>query len=389
VNEGVEGLKIAFDSWVLSSRLRYQGTYVYAQNLVAEFRRIARTDAEISFCLFHSPRAANDANAIMPDHRFELSESRWLSHDRLWRLGGVNLAASRAQADVVFSPTSNLVPIGAVPVVCAIHDVTPVIMPSHSRKVTLLQRSMLWAACKYSRAIITGSQCSKRDLMRIYGVAESKIAVVPYGYDDAVFNDSTPDPERQASLQKRFDLVRPYLWHHGVIQPRKNLKRLIEAYRLMLSRNASLDCDLVLAGPLGWEYQEIAAAAAEGAGCRGRVILTGPLDDLDLACLLKGASVAVVPSLYEGFCLPMVEAMACGVASVVADASCLPEVSGRVLKYFDPHSLDDMASCIESVLESRDTRTTLAQRGKERSAVFSWRRCAEETLSVLKLRASA
>jgi glycosyltransferase involved in cell wall biosynthesis len=374
---------------VLSSRLRYQGTYVYAQNLLAEFKRIARTGPEVSFCVFHSPRAANDANAIMPDHGFELFESSWLCHDRLWRFGGVNFAASRAKADLVFSPASNLVPIGAVPVVCAIHDVTPVIMPSHSRKVTLLQRSMLWAACKYSRAIITGSECSKRDLIRIYGVPESKISVVPYGYDDAIFNDSAPDPERQPSLQKRFDLVRPYLWHHGVIQPRKNLKRLIEAYRLMLSRNPNLDCDLVLAGPLGWEYQEIVSAAADGAGHRGRVILTGALDDLDLACLLKGARLAVVPSLYEGFCLPMVEAMACGVASVVADASCLPEVSGGVLKYFDPRSVDDMAACMESVLESSDARSTLVQRGKERSAVFSWRRCAEETLSVLKQYAHA
>lgn len=369
--------------------MRHQGTYVYAKNLIAEFKQIANADPEITFCLFTSRKTANDANTIMFDRGLEHFETRGLSYDRAWRFGGAALAASEARADLLFSPTSNLTPIGTVPVVCAIHDVTPVILPTHSRKVTLMQRFMLWAASRYARAIITGSECSKRDLMRIYGVAESKITVVPYGFDDAIFNDSPPDPDRQASLQNRFNLARPYIWHHGVIQPRKNLQRLIEAYRLMLSRNANLDCDLVLAGPMGWEYREIVAAAADGAGHRGRIVLTGPLEDGDLACLLKGASLVVIPSLYEGFCLPMVEAMACGVPSVVADASCLPEVSGGVLKYFDPLSVDAMASCMESLLESTESRRALALRGKERSAAFSWRRCAEETVSVLKRNAHA
>jgi glycosyltransferase involved in cell wall biosynthesis len=369
--------------------LRHQGTYVYAKNLIAEFKRIARADPDITFCLFTSRRTANDANSITSDRGFDHFETTGLRHDRVWRIGGAALAASEAHADLLFSPTSNLTPIGTVPVVCAIHDVTPVILPSHSRKVTLMQRFMLWAASRYARAIITGSECSKRDLIRIYGLPESKISVVPYGFDDAIFNDSPPALDRQASLQSKFNLVRPYLWHHGVIQPRKNLKRLIEAYRLMLSRNPNLDCDLVLAGPLGWDYREIVAAAADAAGHGGRIVLTGPLEDADLACLLKGASLAVVPSLYEGFCLPMVEAMACGVPVVAADCSCLPEVSGGILKYFDPLSVDAMASCMESVLESTEGRSALARRGKERSAAYSWRRCAEETVSVLKRQARA
>ncbi len=382
-------MKIAFDSWVLSSRLRHQGTYVYAQNLIAQFKRIAKADPEIKFCLFASPRAANDANSVEPGCGFELARTGWLARDRLWRLGGVSLAASRARADLIFSPTSNIRPAGAIPVVCTIHDVTPVVMPSHSRKVTWLLRCLLRWACKRSRAIITVSECSKQDLVRTYGLPESKISVVYNGFDDAIFNDRPCDCERQKLLGKRFGLERPYLWHHGVIQPRKNLKRLIEAYRLMLSRNPNLELDLVFAGTLGWEYEEILAAAGNGANHRGRVILTGPLEDWDLAALLKRASLAVIPSLYEGFCLPMVEAMACGVPVVAANTSCLPEVSGGVLKYFDPRSVEDMAACMEQTLEDDAVRKTLAQRGRERSAAFSWRRCAEQTLEVLKRHAEA
>jgi glycosyltransferase involved in cell wall biosynthesis len=382
-------LKVAFDSWVLSSRLRHQGTYVYAQNLIAQFKNIAKVQPEVKFCLFTSPGAANDANSIQPDNGFELSHTGLLARDRLWRLGGVSLAAARAHVDLIFSPTSNILPLGLVPVVCTIHDVTPVVMPSHSRKVTWFLRSLLWSSCKYSRAIITDSEYSKRDLIRIYGLPESKVSVVYLGYDRAVFNDSAPDPVAQTALLNRLGITKPYLLHHGIIQPRKNLTRLIEAYRLVLSRNRNPDFELVLAGPLGWEYEEIVTAAGNGSGRAGQVILTGALDDSDLATLIKGASLVVIPSLYEGFCLPMVEAMACGVPAIVANTSCLPEVSGGVLKYFDPYSVQAMAACMEQVLESGDTRKNLARKGKVRAASFSWQRCAEETLDVLRRHSSS
>lgn len=376
-------MKVAFDSWVLASRLRYQGTYVYAQNLITQFKRIARDREEVKFCLFTSPDAANDANSIEPGNGFESLPTGLLARDRLWRLGGASLAAARAHADLIFSPTSAILPFGSVPVVCTIHDVTPIVMPSHSRKITWFLRFLLWSSCKYARAIITDSECSKQDLIRIYGLPESKVSVVHLGYDGAIFNDSAPDPEAQKKLLHKLGITRSYVLHHGIIQPRKNLKRLIEAFRLMLSRNRGLDLDLVLAGPLGWEYDEILAAAGNHNG-DDRVVLPGALGDSDLAMLIKGASLVVIPSLYEGFCLPMIEAMACGAPTVAANASCLPEVSGGVLKYFDPQSVDDMAACMQQTLESNDTKKWLAARGKERAANFSWQRCAEQTLDVLR-----
>jgi glycosyltransferase involved in cell wall biosynthesis len=208
--------------------------------------------------------------------------------------------------------------------------------------------------------------------------------VVYNGYDKAIFNQSAPDDDRLSFLRRKFALDRAYLWHHGVIQPRKNLKRLIEAYRLMLDRNPNLDLDLVLAGPNGWGYDEILAVAARKGNHRGRVILTGVLEASDLAILLKGACLAVIPSLYEGFCMPMVEAMACGIPTIAANSSCLPEISGGVLKYFEPHFVEDMAACMENTLEDGETRRLLAQRGRERAMAFCWKACAVQTLAVLK-----
>jgi glycosyltransferase involved in cell wall biosynthesis len=185
-----------------------------------------------------------------------------------------------------------------------------------------------------------------------------------------------------AAFHARLGIDKPYLLHHGTIQPRKNLKRLIQAFHLMLAENADLEFDLVLAGQRGWASDEVVNAAAESRG-RGRVILAGMLDDPDLALLIKGATLAVVPSLYEGFSLPMVEAMACGVPTIASNTSCLPEISGNALAYFDPLSVEAMAACLQAVLRDSEFRRHLSEKGINRAREFTWERCARQTLAVL------
>ena len=218
--------------------------------------------------------------------------------------------------------------------------------------------------------------------MALLGVPEEKVTVIYDACDRAVFNSTPADMTALKSLYLRLGIRKPYLIHHGTIQPRKNLKRLIEAFRLMLSRD-DLDLDLVLAGQLGWASDEIVKTAKSSNGSKGNVILTGVLTDGDLALLIKGATLAVIPSLYEGFSLPMVEAMACGVPTVASRTSCLPEISGNALAYFDPLSIEDMASCMRSVLVDTQLSQQLRQRGIARAREFSWERCARETLTVL------
>jgi glycosyltransferase involved in cell wall biosynthesis len=375
-------VRIAIDSWTLASRFRCQGTYVYAQNLLREFKKIARAGAGVRFALFASGRNGNDAISIAPQERFELCSSRLLDHDRVWRFGGAGLSAARSHADVIFVPTPATLPLGRVPAVCTIHDVTPITMPSHSKRIGTMQRILMKGCARFSRAIITSSECSKKDIVALLGVAEEKVRVVHDGCDHTVFNAEPAAPDAMAGLRLRLGLSKPYVLHHGTVQPRKNLKRLIEAYRLMLARNQSLDIDLVLAGQMGWASDEVFSAAIGGQG-RGNVILTGVVPEMDLALLIKGAELAVVPSLYEGFSLPMVESMACGTPTIVSRTSCLPEISGNVLEYFDPLSIDDMAACMQSALTDSQMRRRLREKGIERASKFTWERCAQETLDVL------
>jgi glycosyltransferase involved in cell wall biosynthesis len=256
-------------------------------------------------------------------------------------------------------------------------------MPWKSKKVIGTLRFCLWSSAKFSQAIITCSQNSKADLVNTYGVPESKISVISHGYDKDIFNSAIPDPALVKILLEGLGIHRPYLLHHGAIKPNKNLKRLIQAYRLLLERNRNLDFDLVLAGTLGWEYEEVLKAANDNAGSRGNVVLTGALSDADLVLLIKGATLAVIPSLYEGFCIPMVECMACGIPTIAANSSCLPEISGGVLRYFDPQSVEAIAACMQEVLEDDSLRKELIEKGRLRANAFGWRRCAKETLALL------
>ena len=375
-------LKIAIDPWVLAPRFRHQGTHVYARNLMCEFRKAAARLPEVEFTLFGSADWGDPAVAAAGPG-FSFISTHMVQRDRMWRLGGGSIAARRIAADLMFSPSANIFPLTRPPMVCTIHDATPFVMPSQSPRMVMAQRFFLRAAARRSRAIITVSEQSKKDLIAICGLPEGKVTVVQNGYDSDVFNDEPADAGKLQALQARLGIQKSYIFHHGVIQPRKNLKRLIEAWHLLLSRRHDLQLDLVLAGPTGREHEQVFRLGEERSSERGRMIFAGTLSDGDLARMLKGSALVAIPSLYEGFCLPMVEAMACGVPTIVSNNSCFPEVSGNALLYFDPLAVEDIAAKMESVLCDSELRARLRAGGLQRASCFSWERCGRETLQVL------
>jgi glycosyltransferase involved in cell wall biosynthesis len=132
---------------------------------------------------------------------------------------------------------------------------------------------------------------------------------------------------------------------------------------------------------MGLGYEQI-LKTREASPNRDQIILTGGLAEAELAALVKNAVLCVIPSLYEGFCLPLVEAMACGAPTVASNNSCVPEISAGVLEYFDPYSVEDMAHVMLRALEDTSLRERLREKGLARASVFSWERCARETLDV-------
>lgn len=379
--EGAD-LVIAFDTWILSSRYRNQGYYVYALQLLREFQKLQSLTSSVVVSPFVDRRMENDANDFGSQNGFRPVNSSLLHLGHLWRCGGATLAAVSAGAGLLFSPTSYVFPLGLLPVVVTIADSTPVKFPSRLFVENSVVRAFSAAAARFSQRIITLSECSKKDLVELYRVPPEKVSVIYCGNRSEIFNQNPPNKIALRLLFDRFGIRPPYIIHHGTVQPRKNLQRLIEAYGRVMDKNSDLDVQLVLAGSFGQQHGPIVRAGAALNGC-GKVIFTGPLPEEELAMLLKASVTSVIPSLYEGFCLPMVEAMACGVPTIAANASCLPEVSGGVLRYFDPLSVEDIESTIEKVLEDTALRDQLARDGLKAAAKFSWESCARETLDLL------
>jgi glycosyltransferase involved in cell wall biosynthesis len=375
-------VKVAFDASALKQRYSHHGIQVYTRNLLNALRGAAGgRGMEIRPFV----PASNESNATFADEPgFRPRTSALVRFDRLWRYGGATARAWLDGADIMLNPNGASLPIATLlPTVTTIHDLTPMVMPCFPRRITLLLRFLLSRSARSSAAIITVSENSRQDIVRHCGVPPSKVHVVYEGYDRALFHDTPPDPGELKAFRTRLRIGRPYVLHHGTVQPRKNLPRLIAAYAELLARNPKLDVDLVLAGPLAWQFEETVAAAKSACTGRGKVVLTGALNDQDLSLLLRGAELEVISSLYEGFCLPMVEAMASGVPTIAAIGSCLPEISGGVLRYFDPSSVEEMAASMEEVLRSSDLRAELTGRGKQRARQFSWELCAQQTLDVV------
>ena len=376
---------IAFDTFFLTKRLRNVGIYQYSKNLLREFRKMAEQDASIAIRYFASPGYSDDVVMEGSVAGCERVDTGLLRFHRLWRLGLVNVAAKRIHADLIFSPSPTIVPLGVLPVAVNIHDAMAERLPRQlmgTRTSSLVHRTIWRGAATLSQKVLAPSEYSKADVIQAYNLPPQKVSVVYLGYDRDIFNTSPVDSQAKTALLTRLGIQGPYILHHGMVHLRKNLGRLIQAYGILLDRWPSLGLQLVLAGQFGWGSEQI-RQMANGSGVRGKVVFTGSLPSEDLASLVKGASLCVIPSLYEGFCLPMIEAMACGVPTIAANNSCMPEISGGMLRYFDALSEEDMAATMQDVLEHSELRQQLVTKGRKRAAEFTWRRCAQETWAAL------
>jgi glycosyltransferase involved in cell wall biosynthesis len=230
--------------------------------------------------------------------------------------------------------------------------------------------------------LLADSRATKGDLVRLYGADPGRITVAHLGIDPTIV--PVRDRNRLAEVRHKYGIAGPYVLYVGTLQPRKNLVRMIDAFaRVPAAQREGGDLQLVLAGKQGW-LSEAILARPKALGIEDRVVCPGFVDDGDRAALYSGASLFVMPSLYEGFCMPVLEAMACGVPVACSNVSSLPEVAGDAALLFDPLATEMMATTMERALKSEKLRRQMVQRGVERVGVFAWARCAEQVLAVLE-----
>ena len=267
------------------------------------------------------------------------------------------------------------------PAVLTCYDLIPLLYPEYySAAQRLIYRLAHRLALRATQAILSISEATRADLVRYFQVDARRIVVTPLAAD-ARFAPSSP--EHVAATCRKHGLPQAYVLYFGSNKPHKNLTRLIQAWNLQRSAAGVGDSVLVIAGHWEPRYAE-AKRLVEALGLKDRVIFIGAVDEADLPALYSGARLFVFPSLYEGFGLPVLEAMACGTPVVYSASSSLPEVAGDAGLTFDPGDVEALATTIQRVLANPDLRVHLRQRGLERAAQFTWDRTARATLEVYR-----
>lgn len=262
--------------------------------------------------------------------------------------------------------------------VAVIHDLTTLLYPEYHLKQNIFFYNRRFKDIKkYADAVITESESTKNDIIRHLNIDPQKIFVTHFAADESFRPIKENEVKKKLS---KFNIQKPYIMFLGTLEPRKNIPTLIRAFTA-LKKKKNIPHKLVLVGQKGWFFQEIEKALEESL-YRDEIIFPGYIPDEDIPALYNGAEIFVYPSFYEGFGLPVLEAMQCGTPVITSNISSMPEIGGDACYYIEPKSLDDLTRGLEKIIENTDLRKKMSQKGIERAKQFSWEKCAKETLRI-------
>ena len=324
----------------------------------------------------YTAELARNLAIVAPSDSFTFISPQGLLKRKWWSLG-LPLHLARNSFDL-FHGTNYEIPFWSRrPTVMTIHDLSSMLLPGvHRRKLIWRARWRLPWMAKRADRIITPSNSVKKDLCEGSDIHPDKIAVTPEA-PRPVFK-RREDPE----LLRRLGIEGDFILFVGTIEPRKNLYRLVEAFDQLL-RNTSLSPKLVIAGGKGWMMNDF-VSFIDKTGVTDRVCLTGYLQDDELCALYSTCTAFIYPSLYEGFGLPPLEAMACGAPVITSRTPELMETVGNAARLVDPEDVEDIAHAMSDLLSDQQAREHYAALGKSHVKQFSWEQTALKTLEVYR-----
>jgi glycosyltransferase involved in cell wall biosynthesis len=386
---------IAIDGYEANQKNRVGiGRYAY-EILVRLYEEIGKSHAQetgnkkqnVTMCIVYLP------DPPLPDMPKETSywTYRVVRPKKLWTFIGLPLAITREKVrpDVIYSPTHYIPRFVTIPRVMAIMDLSFLSYPELFRSKDLHQL-VHWTAygAKHAAAIFTISEFSRNAILDRYRVARGAVTVTYPGLNIPMISHDQKRPAGELpGLTKKYGIADHYILSVGTIQPRKNYVRLIEAFSEFLKKNKQKFgvVDLVIVGKKGWLVDDI-LHAPEKYGVQNRVKILESVPDEDLPGLYAHALTFALPSLYEGFGLPVLEAMAYGCPIVVSNVSSLPEIAGKAGVYVHPENVDDIArGLLASVRERNLMQGRLRiKRGYEQVKKFSWAQAGRKTLEILE-----
>jgi len=359
-------VRVGLDAHMVGGR--ETGNETYVKGLVTGFQSRKASDVDVAVYNVGSPWTAADGHV-----RFE----RLLAANPYVRLGlELPFRSLRERLDILH--VTYTAPIwSAAPLVLTVHDICFTTNPEwfSARDLRVLNANIPRSIRKAAH-VITDSQDARSQIIEHYHVPEDRISAITIGPGPGAQPISAEDAQEEL---KALGLCtgRPYLLAVGNLQPRKNLVRLVDAFKDLVARGH--DIDLVIVGPRHYRAEDAVSAAAS---VSDRVHFTGYVTDRQLAACYRCSSVFVFPSLYEGFGLPAIEAMSHGVPIACSNAGSLPEVCADAALLFDPLSVEAIATAVDRVLADPELRGRLSAAGLARAKDFSWTATAEETIRV-------
>lgn len=365
-------MRIAFDASTISTQ---GGPRTYVLGLLDALFRVDRENDYVVFYNdpIHLGRFPRAREIVLPG-KSPLA--------RLWREHVLlPLTCRREKVDLLHCPKSAIPYYVPCPTIVTLHDLIPLRHPETEKFVARVYWNIqIPIAARKSSFIITDSEHARQEIIEDFNVPPERIKAVMLGFNPAMLEERAP--AGAAVVRGKYGLPEGYLLYVGTIQPRKNIDTLIEAYASLRSCRAGMP-KLVIVGRKGWLYDKLFARIAE-LGLTDQILFTGFVPDEELPYIYDGAKLFAYLSFFEGFGLPPLEAMACGIPVITSDATSLPEVVADAGITVPPEDAAAVAAAIARLLDDPEYAALLGKRGRERAELFSWEAAARETLAIYR-----
>lgn len=390
--------------------LHKTGTEWYSFYLI---KNLAEIDKANTYWLYiNQPARPELIDAVKDNPNFSFKLLKWPFFS-FWTLGRLTLEMLYRRPDVLFIPAHTLPLFGPRRTLNTIHDVAFVREQNLYRAVKAKTNSagtrqlinffvrlltlgryrsdsvdyLYWStafALHHAKKIIAVSEFTKQDILNLYPkTSADKISVVHNGYPDHLYRRLPENAEKTKAVLDKYALAAPYFLYIGRLEKKKNVSALVEAFAYLRENHPDIKTKLVLIGDAGFGYDEIKYTIEEF-NLNGKVIMPGWVAEEDMPYVMNAAAAFIFPSKHEGFGIPVLQSLACGIPTAVSDIPVLREIAGNAALYFDQNDKRAIAEAMGRVLADQDLRKDLIAKGLEQVKKFSWRRCAEETLEVIK-----
>ena len=371
-------MKIGIDGNEANIEFRV-GSGVYAFQLL---KHLYELDTWNSYTIYLKDIPVNDMPPERDKWKYQVVGPR-----KLWTQFGLPFAlySQGEKLNVFFTPGHYAPRFSPFPTVISILDLAYLKFEEYFRKEDLAQlKSWTKYSVKKSSRILAISESTKADIVKYYNYDPSRITVTYIGYDTETFKP-VKDERIIGNVLEKYGIARPYILYLGTLQPRKNLTRLVRSFHMLMEQEKyrELGFKLVIVGKKGWLYHEL-FDEVKRLKLENVVIFTGFVPDDDKNAILSGAYVYTLPSLYEGFGIPVLEAMACGTPVVTSRISSLPEVSGECAILVDPYSEKSICGGFKLLINDSALRDELSAKGLRWVRYFDWMHTAKATLAVLE-----